>query len=88
MSFTIKLTEKQIAQIISEYNNYSLPLTNNYTLFRAKINTSFISIFKTGNLLIQGGDEKTAYQNICNLLNIDYEIIDAPYVNIDRKSVV
>ena len=82
MSFTIKLTEKQISQIIDEYNNLSLPLTNNYTLFRAKINTSFVSIFKTGNLLIQGGDEKSTYQSICKLLGIDYKIIDAPYVNI------
>lgn len=81
MSFTIKLTNQQINQITEKYKEFELPLTNNYTLFRSKINNSFISIFKTGNLLIQGGDEKKAYQEICNLLNIDYDIIDAPYVD-------
>lgn len=84
MSFTIKLTNDQINVVMNKYSNCNLPLTNNYTLFRAKINTSFITIFKTGNLLIQAGDEKKTYQEICSLLNIDYKIIEAPYVNISN----
>lgn len=81
MSFTIKLTEKQINIIINNFEEQKLPLTNNYTLFRAKINTSFVSIFKTGNLLIQGGNERQAYINICELIGIDHNIIDNPYVD-------
>lgn len=87
MSFTIKLTENQINQITEKYNEFSLPLTNNYTLFRAKINSSVVTIFKTKNLLIQGGDEKTTYKNICDILNIDYEIADVPYIDAVNISI-
>lgn len=81
MSYTIKLTNDQICTIINKYDSFSLPHTNNYTTFRAKINSSTVTIFKTGNVLIQGSDEKGTYNEICVLLNI------TPTFDLDNKSI-
>lgn len=81
MSYTLKLTNDQICTIINKYDSFSLPHTNNYTTFRAKINSSTVTIFKTGNVLIQGSDEKGTYNEICVLLNI------TPTFDLDNKSI-
>jgi len=71
MSFTIKLYSEQISKIISTYTDNLLPYTNNYTTFRAKINSSTVTIFKTGNMLVQGSDDKKTYIELCKLINVE-----------------
>lgn len=83
MSFTIDLNNMTAKIIISKYNNYSLPTTNNYTLFRAKFNNSTITIYKTNTLLIQGSDSRTTYEEICEVLGIipmEKKIVNEPLV--------
>ncbi|MDD2259252.1 MAG: ribonuclease HIII [Bacilli bacterium] len=70
MSFTIDLNDNTAKTIINKYNDYSLPTSNNYTLFRAKFNNSTITIYKTNTLLIQGNDSRVTYENICEILGI------------------
>lgn len=82
MSYTIKLSNDQICTIIDKYESVSLPHTNNYTTFRAKINSSTITIFKTGNVLIQGTDEKDTYNELCAFLNI------TPSHDLDNKTLL
>jgi len=70
MSFTIDLNNKTSKIIINKYNDYSLPTSNNYTLFRAKFNNSTITIYKTNTLLIQGSNSRSTYEIICDILGI------------------
>ena len=74
MRFPITLNDSQIQKIIDSYSSSSLPLTNNYTLFRAKINTTTLTIFKTKTIMLQGTTEKLVANEIFKLLNIDQEI--------------
>ncbi len=83
MSFTIDLNNKTSKIIINKYNDYSLPTSNNYTLFKAKFNNSTITIYKTNTLLIQGNDSRITYENICDLLGIipmEKKIVNEPLV--------
>lgn len=74
MSYSLHLNEIQTQLLIKEYyNNLETP-TNNYTLFRANCNGSFITIYKTNTVLIQGKNEQALYEEICKLLNIDANI--------------
>lgn len=74
MSISIKLNPEHINKLIELYNDNSLPHTNNYTTFRAKINSSTLTIFKTNNVLIQGSDEQHTYKELCSILNIDFNL--------------
>ncbi|MDD3171681.1 MAG: ribonuclease HIII [Bacilli bacterium] len=76
MSQSINLTNDQAQIIINQYQEFSLPHTNNYTLFRAKYKTSTITIFKTLTLLIQGGNDIDVYNNICKLIDIKPIVTD------------
>lgn len=72
MTFTSNLTNEQITQIIAKYQEYQETniINNNYTLFRAKIKSTTLTIFKTGKLLLQGSDIIKVQNEIENLLNI------------------
>lgn len=74
MRFPVTLNNNQIQTIIDVYSNCSLPLTNNYTLFRAKINSTTLTIFKTKTVMLQGTTEIALANEIFKLLNIDQEI--------------
>lgn len=70
MSKSINLTNEQAHLIIDRYREFSIPHTNNYTLFRAKHKTSTLTIFKTLTLLIQGSHANELYLEICSLIEI------------------
>ena len=72
MTFTITLSNNQINKIISQYecNRNDSNVTNNYTLFRAKIKSTTLTIFKTGKLLLQGNDIIPVQNEIEQLLNL------------------
>lgn len=71
MSYTLNLTTSQAGEIISRYHVYSVPHTNNYTLFRAKYKGATMTIFKTLTMLIQGAGSKIMYGDICDILDIE-----------------
>lgn len=72
MTFTLTLSNDQINKIISQYecNRNDINVTNNYTLFRAKIKSTTLTIFKTGKLLLQGNDIIPVQNEIEQLLNL------------------
>ena len=70
MSYTLNLTTNQIQLISDKYNEYTIPHTNNYTLFRAKFKSCTITIYKTKTLLLQGNNTTEVYDEICKILNI------------------
>lgn len=73
MTFTLNLSNNQIEILVSKYNEYSISINNNYTLFRAKIKSTVLTIYKTGKLLLQGNDCSCLYKEICLLLSINYD---------------
>ncbi|MCK9537005.1 MAG: ribonuclease HIII [Bacilli bacterium] len=79
MSYTINLTTTQAGEIISRYHLYSVPHTNNYTLFRAKYKGATLTIFKTLTMLIQGAGSKNIYGDICEILDIEKKLHTATY---------
>ena len=72
MNYSFSLTQEQINNLIDHYADCEIFTTNNYTLFRAKIKSSTLSIYTTGKCLIQGNDCNIVYKEICQLLNIAY----------------
>lgn len=70
MSYSTNLKNSDIEKIITKYSDYELPLTNNYTLFRAKYKGCTITIFKTNTILFQGLNEDEVSKEICELANI------------------
>ena len=74
MNYSFDLTQEQINILIDHYSEYEIFTTNNYTLFRAKIKYSTMSIYTTGKCLIQGNDAAVLYTDVCELLNIKQEI--------------
>ena len=52
MSKSIIISKTQSQTIINKFSEFKAPLTNNYTLFRAKYKSTTITIFKTMNLMI------------------------------------
>ena len=74
MNYSFQLTQEQINILIDQYSSYEIFTTNNYTLFRAKIKYSTMSIYTTGKCLIQGNDAAVLYNDVCKLLNINKEI--------------
>ena len=71
MTYTLTLNESQIETLIKTYQNYHVPDNNNYTLFRAKIKSSTLTIYKTHKILIQGNNCYELYKEIATALNID-----------------
>lgn len=70
MSYSTNLKDSDISKIITNYQEFQLPLTNNYTLFRAKYKGCTITIFKTNTILFQGINEDEVSKEICDLANI------------------
>lgn len=62
MSYTLKLTPDQIRTLLNVYNSYSLPLTNDYTIFRGKINSTTLTIYKTNVATFQGQNAVELYK--------------------------
>lgn len=71
MGYSINLTSQQVNNLLDKLNGYQIPTTNNYTLFQAKFNTCTITIFKTHTLLVQGKNEESVFNDLCNELKID-----------------
>ena len=71
MSYTINLTQQQVQQLLETYREYLEDPNNNYTLFRAKCNNSYLTVYKTNTALIQGKDEYEFYCKVCKELNIE-----------------
>ena len=71
MTYTIVINESQINQVIKQYQKYQVIDNNNYTLFRAKIKSSTLTIYTTYKVLIQGNNCFELYEEICKLLNIN-----------------
>lgn len=70
MTFTLNLINSQIEFLIDKYKEYQVIDNNNYTLFRAKIKSTTLTIYKTGKVLLQGNDCNNLYNEICADLNI------------------
>lgn len=70
MSYTLNLTPDQVKIISKKYEDYSIPHTNNYTLFRAKYKSCTLTIYKTKTLLLQGSDDVLVYNEVCKLLDL------------------
>ena len=77
MNYSFQLTQEQINILIDQYSSYEIFTTNNYTLFRAKIKYSTMSIYTTGKCLIQGNDAAVLYTDVCKVLGIK-QTIEAP----------
>jgi ribonuclease HIII len=73
LTYTLVIDESQIKNLINKYQNYQVSDTNNYTLFRAKIKSSTLTIFTTYKLLIQGNNCFSLYEEICEYLNIELQ---------------
>ena len=71
MSYSTNLNEQDIKKIIAKYKEFELPLTNNYTLFRAKYKSCTMTIFKTNTILFQGINEMEVSKEVCALANIE-----------------
>ena len=72
MTYTITLNDSQIETLIQKYQSYHAPDNNNYTLFRAKIKSTTLTIYKTHKILIQGNNCSDLYKEICDLINLNY----------------
>ena len=68
MTYTLVIDESQIKNLINKYQNYQVSDTNNYTLFRAKIKSSTLTIYTTNKILIQGNNCFDLYQEICECI--------------------
>lgn len=73
MTYTLIINEPQINKLIDMYKDYELPVNNNYTLFRAKIKSTALTIYKTKKILIQGNNCTDLYKEICINIGIEYE---------------
>lgn len=76
MTYTYDLTNNQIQIIINQYQEYQISDTNNYTLFRAKIKSTTLTIFQTGKILLQGNDISDVQKEINTILNLDIKMIN------------
>lgn len=71
MTYSLTLTQEQIDIVINAYLNYEVPITNYYTLFRAKIKFSTLTIYTTGKVLIQGKDSLIIYNDINTMFGFE-----------------
>ena len=70
MTYTLDLEDNQIELLIDKYFDYQLEKTNDYTVFRAKVATTTITIFSTNKVVLQGNNAYKMYVTICNAFNI------------------
>ncbi len=77
MTYNLELTKNQISILIKKYKEYELPSTNNYTLFRGKIKSSTLTIYKTNKVLLQGKDCLELLNDINETLGINNQIIQS-----------
>ncbi len=91
MTYTFTLNDSQIDLLMETYKIYQVPDNNNYTLFRAKIKSSTLTIYKTKKILIQGNNCFDLYKEICssiNLKNIEETKKDnIPTINIGQNII-
>ena len=91
MTYTLNLNETQINTLINKYQSYQVSDNNNYTLFRAKIKSSTLTIYTTNKILIQGNNCFDLYQEICECINIEMEFenkkIELESVNIGQTII-
>lgn len=73
MNYTLKLSPEQIKIILNAYQKYRLPLTNDYTIFRGKINSTTLTIYKTNVATFQGAKAFELYEYWANIFGIDIE---------------
>lgn len=73
MTYTFTINDTQIKQLIETYKTYQVPDNNNYTLFRAKIKSSALTIYKTKKILIQGNNCFDLYKEICDLISYEFK---------------
>ena len=74
MNYSFILTQEQINILIDHYSQFEIFTTNNYTLFRAKIKYSTLTIYSTSKCLIQGNDASYLYNEICDLLHLQNKV--------------
>lgn len=70
MTYTLTLTDDQIKIIENKHKDHAVDLTTKYMAFRAKIDLTTLTIYKTNKVLIQGHKSEEIYKDICKLLNI------------------
>ena len=70
MTYTLDLEDNQIELLIDKYNDYRLENTNEYTIFRAKVATTTITVFNTNKVVLQGNNAYKTYVTICNAFEI------------------
>lgn len=92
MTYTFTITDIQIDKLIENYQNYQVTDYNNYTLFRAKIKSSTLTIYKTKKILIQGNNCSDLYKDICKLIGIisdieDYQKQEIKTINIGQNII-
>ncbi|NLM33191.1 MAG: DUF3378 domain-containing protein, partial [Acholeplasmataceae bacterium] len=73
MNYTLKLSPEQIKIILNAYQKYRIPLTNDYTIFRGKINSTTLTIYKTNVATFQGAKAFELYEYWANIFGIDIE---------------
>lgn len=78
MSYSLKCSTKQIETLMHEYQLHAMPLTNDYTIFRAKINTTVLTVYKTNTVTFQGGTSDELYLLWCKRFGIIPEDIQEP----------
>lgn len=71
MTYTLTLPNEKLAILIDKYKDYQVIDYNKYTLFRAKIKSTALTIYKTGKVLLQGNDCNDVYQEICKMFDLD-----------------
>jgi len=83
MTYTLELTKEQIKLITDKYKDFSIDLTTEYMVFRAKIDLTTLTIYQTNKALIQGHKSEKIYKEICELLNIKPTITEKKPKRID-----
>lgn len=70
MTYTLDLEDNQIELLIDKYRDYEIEKTNEYTIFRAKVATTTMTVFNTNKVVLQGNNAYKLYVIICNGFNI------------------
>jgi len=87
MPYTLDLKDNQIDLVIEKYEEFEIPSTNDYTLFRGKIKNNNLTIYTTGKLLIQGKNPEELFHEICVLLKIPHEMTNTNTDSNEEKYV-
>ncbi len=74
MGYSINLNNKQVEKLNKFLEDYLVPSTNDYTLFRAKYKSATITLYKTNTLLLQGSNIRDEYLEVCKVIGINPSI--------------